>query len=117
MKQALESKGNELAGAQKVAKEKTKAAEEKLASLGKFEAENTSLKKEVLELKKQQTEWDGKFKAQAEVYELEKKALNEKVAQLIEKRNALERNIEEFMEEMYNKLAGNLQPLSELLSE
>ena len=100
MKQALESKDNELAEAQKVAKEKTKAAEEKLASLGKLEAENTSLKKEVLELKKQQTEWGGKLKAQAEAYEQKKKTLNEKVAQLIEKKNALERYIEEFTEEM-----------------
>ena len=76
MKQALESKDNELAGAQKVVKEKTKVAEEKLVSLGKLEAENISLKKEVLELKKQQTEWDGKLKAQAEVYDQEKKRID-----------------------------------------
>ena len=63
MKQALESKDNELTGAQQVAKEKTKAAEEKLASLRKLETENTSLKKEVLELKKQQAKQEGKLKA------------------------------------------------------
>ena len=108
MKQALKNKDQELAGAQQVAKEKTKPAKEKLASFGKREAENTSLKKEVLELKKQQTEWESKLKAQAEAYEKEKKTLNEKVAQLIEKKNTLERYIEEFTEEMYTKLAGNL---------
>ena len=40
-----------------MAKEKIKAAEEKLASLEKLEGENKLLKKEVIELKKQQTEW------------------------------------------------------------
>ena len=74
-----------------MAKEKTKAAEEKLASFGKLEAENVSLKKEVLELKKQQTEWESKLKAQAEVFEKEKETLNEKITQLIEKKNALEK--------------------------
>ena len=44
MKQALENKDNELAGAQKVATEKTKAGEEKLASLEKLEGQNKSLK-------------------------------------------------------------------------
>ena len=62
----------------------------------------------MIELNKQQTEWDSKVKAQAEVYEQEKKTLNEKITQLIEKKNVLERYIEEFTEEMYTKLAGNL---------
>jgi hypothetical protein len=62
----------------------------------------------VIELKKQQTEWDSKLKVHAEVYEQEKKTLTEKITQLIEKKYALERYIEEFTEEMYTKLAGNL---------
>lgn len=112
MKQALVNKDNELAGAQKVAREKTKAAEEKLASFEKLEGENKSLKtvveemkKEVAELKKQQTEWGGKFKAQANAYEQEKKTLSEKITQLTQKKDSLEKYIEDFTEEMYTKLA------------
>ena len=47
-------------------------------------------------------------------YDQEKKTLNEKINQLIEKKNALEKYIEEFTEEMYTKLAGNLYHLSQL---
>ena len=60
MKQALVDKDNELAGAQKVAREKIKAATEKLALVAKLEEENKSLraaaeeaKVEISKLKKQ----------------------------------------------------------------
>jgi hypothetical protein len=53
MKQALENKDNELVGAQNVAREKTKAAEEKLALFEKLEGENTSLKIAVEDAKKE----------------------------------------------------------------
>ena len=86
-----------------------------MASLEKLEGENKALKaaiieakKEVAELKKQKAEFDGKLKAQADAHEQEKKTLSEKINQLIEKKNALEKYIEEFTEEMYTKLAGNL---------
>ena len=115
MKQALENKDNELVGAQKVARKKTKAADEKLASIEKLEGENKTLKaaiteakKEVAELKKQKDEWDGKLKTQANAYEQEKKTLSEKIAQLTQKKDSLEKYIEDFTEEMYTKLAGNL---------
>ena len=71
MKHALVDEDNELAGAHKVAREKTRAAESK---------------KEIAELKKQQAEWDDKFKTHASDFEQEKKTLTEKVAQLIQKR-------------------------------
>ena len=44
MKEALEQKGLDLAAAQKEARGKTKLADEKLASVGKLEDENTKLK-------------------------------------------------------------------------
>lgn len=86
MQQSLVDKDNDLVGAQKVAREKTKAAKEKLAAIKKLE-ENKSLKtvaeeakKEIAELKKRQAEWDDKFKTQASAFEQEKKTLNEKIA-------------------------------------
>jgi hypothetical protein len=89
MKQALEHKDNALAGAQKVAREKTEAAEAKLASVGKLEEENASLKtaveaakKEATELKKEQAEWAKKIEDQTSAFELEKTTLNDKVDQL-----------------------------------
>lgn len=50
-KQALVDRDNELAGAQKVAREKTKAAKEKLASVAELEEENKSHKTDVEEAK------------------------------------------------------------------
>ena len=44
MKEALEQKDLDLAAAQKEAREKTKLADEKLASVGKLEDENATLK-------------------------------------------------------------------------
>ena len=44
MKEALEHKDLDLAAAQKEAREKTKLADEKLASVGKLEDENATLK-------------------------------------------------------------------------
>ena len=44
MKQALEQKDLDLAAAQKTAREKTELADNKLASVGKLEEENSKLK-------------------------------------------------------------------------
>ena len=44
MKEALKKKDHDLAEAQKAALDKTKLAEEKLASVGKLEEENANLK-------------------------------------------------------------------------
>lgn len=97
MKHALVDKDNELAGAQKAVREKTKPAIEKLASIEKLEGENKYLrdsveeaKKEVVELKKQQVEWDKKFKTRSNAIEQEKKTLSERVSQLTQKKDSLE---------------------------
>ena len=49
MKQALEQKDNDLAAAQKEAREKTELADKKLASISKLEEENSKLKTAVSE--------------------------------------------------------------------
>ena len=49
MKQALEKKDQDLAAAQKEAREKTTLADKKLASVGKLEEENSKLKTSVFE--------------------------------------------------------------------
>jgi hypothetical protein len=53
MKQALEQKDLDLAAAQKTAREKTELADEKLASVGKLEEENTKLKTVIDEANKE----------------------------------------------------------------
>ena len=55
MKEALEKKDRDLAKAQKAALEKTKLAEEKLASVGKLEEENAKLKIALDEANKEST--------------------------------------------------------------
>ena len=49
MKEALEKKDPDLAASQKEAREKTTLAEQKMASVGKLEEENTKLKTAILE--------------------------------------------------------------------
>ena len=49
MKEALEKKDLDLAAAQKEAREKTKLADQKLASVGKLEEDNATLKTAILE--------------------------------------------------------------------
>ena len=88
MKQALENKDKDLALAQKEARNKTKLANEKLASVDKLEEEIKNLKSAV-----------GTFTQ-------EKQALEEKVTQLTEKKNALEAHIEEVCEEFFPTKGG-----------
>lgn len=79
IKQALEKKDTDPAGAQKVAREKTELAERKLASVDKLEEENANLKTAVDEAKKE-----------AAQLKEEKVALADKVDGLTRKRDELE---------------------------
>jgi hypothetical protein len=90
MNQALEDKDKQLALAQKEAKTKTKLAEEKLAWVGKMEEVIKTLKAATGVAKGEAFEWEKKCKDQVSAFEHEKKTLEEKVAQLLEKKNALE---------------------------
>jgi hypothetical protein len=106
MKQALEKKDEELARAQKVAKEKTEATEAKLASVGKLEEENASLKTAVEDLKKERAEWAKKMEEKTSAFESKKTALNDKGDQLTQKRDALEKYVGGFTKKMYVMLEG-----------
>ena len=79
MKQALEKKDTDLAGAQKVAHEKTELAKRKSALVGKLEEENANLNTVVDETKKEATQLKE-----------EKVALADRVDVLARKRDELE---------------------------
>ena len=96
-KEALKKKDQEIAEAQKAALDKTKLAEEKLASVGKLEEENVNLKaaldaanKEVSRLKK------------------DKIALSDKVSELVGKKNDLEAYLGGLAKKLFLMLEGNL---------
>ena len=90
--------------AQKYARTKSKTAEEKLALVDKLEEEIKTLKAAAVAAKGEASEWEKKCKDQTSVFEQEKKTLGEKVAQLLEKKNALEQYIDDFCSEMNEKL-------------
>ena len=103
MKEALKKKDHDLAEAQKAALDKTKLAEEKLASVGKLEEENANLKaaldaanKEVSHLKN------------------DKIALNDKASELVGKKNDLEAYLGGLAKKLYMMLEGNLSCLTDL---
>ena len=92
---ALIKKDQELAEAQKAALDKTKLAEEKLASVGKLEEENVNLKaaldaanKEVSRLKN------------------DKIALSDKASELVGKKNDLEAYLGGFAKKLFLMLEG-----------
>ena len=96
MKEALKKKDQELAEAQKAALDKTKLAEEKLASVGELEEENANLKaaldaanKEVSHLKN------------------DKIALNDKAGELAGKKNDLESYLGGLAKKLFIMLEGN----------
>ena len=96
MKEALKKKDHDLAEAQKAALDKTKLAEEKLASVGKLEEENTNLKaaldaanKEVSRLKN------------------DKIALSDKASELAGKKNDLEAYLGGLARKLFLMLEGN----------
>ena len=97
MKVALNKKDQELAEAQKAALDKTKLAEEKLASVGKLEEENAKLKaaldaanKEVSRLKN------------------DKITLSDKDSELVGKKNDLEAYLGGLAKKLFIMLEGNL---------
>ena len=96
LRDALKKKDHDLAEAQKAASDKTKLAEEKLASISKLEEENTNLKasldaanKEVSRLKN------------------EKIALSDKVGELAGKKNDLEVYLGGLAKKLFLMLEGN----------
>ena len=95
MKEALEQKDLDLAGAQKEAREKTKLADQKLASVGKLEEENAKLKTAILE-------------ANQEVEQLrkDKENLTTEVDGLRAKTGKLETHLEQLAAKLVLKLEG-----------
>ena len=71
-----------------------------------MEKEIESLKTAATTVKGESSKWEKKCKVQASALRKEKQILEEKVAQLVEKKNALEQYIEDFCKEMYEKLSG-----------
>ena len=105
MKEALKKKDHDLAEAQKAALDKTKLAEEKLASVGKLEEENANLKaaldaanKEVSHLKN------------------DKIALSDKASELAGKKNDLEAYLGGLAKKLFIMLEGNLSYPTDFLS-
>ena len=96
LRDALKKKDLDLAEAQKAASDKTKLAEEKLASISKLEEENTNLKpaldaanKEVSRLKN------------------DKIALSDKASELVGKKNDLEAYLGGLAKKLFLMLEGN----------
>ena len=105
MKEAQKKKDHDLAEAQKAALDKTKLAEEILASVGKLEEENANLKaaldaanKEVSRLKNDNI------------------ALSDKASELVGKKNDLEAYLGGLAKKLFLMLEGNLFYLTDLLS-
>ena len=95
MKEALEKKDQDLAAAQKEAREKTKLADQKLASVGKLEEENAKLKATISE-------------ANQEVQQLrkDKENLTAEVEGLETKTGKLMFHLEQLAEKLLLKLEG-----------
>ena len=103
MKEALEKKNQDLAAAQKESREKTTLADQKLASVGKLEEENSRLK----------TALDA---ANREVSRLknDKIALSDKASELMGKKKDLESYLEGLAKKLFLMLEGNLLYLTGL---
>ena len=104
MKEALEKKDLDLAAAQKEAREKTKLADQKLASVGKLEEENAKLKATISE-------------ANQEVEQLrkDKENLTTEVGGLRTKTDKLESYLEQLAAKLVLKLEGMIIRLVNLL--
>ena len=105
MKEALEKKDLDLAVAQKEAREKTKLADQKLASVGKLEEENVKLKATISE-------------ANQEVEQLrkDKENLTTEVGGLRAKKDRLESYLEQLAAKLVLKLEGMIIRLVNLSS-
>ena len=99
MKEALKKKDHDLAEAQKAALDKTKLAEEKLASVGKLEEENANLKAALDAANKEVTQ-----------QKREKLALSDKASEPVGKKNDLEAYLGGLAKKLFLMLEGN--PLS-----
>ena len=105
MKEALKKKDHDLAEVQKAALDKMKLAEEKLASTGKLEEENTNLKAAL----------DAANKAVSRLKN-DKIALNDKAGELVGKKNDLEAYLGGLAKKLFIMLEGNLFYPTDLLS-
>ena len=106
MRQALEKKDSDLAAAQKMAEDKTALADQKLASVGKLEEENSKLKTALDEANKEATH-----------LKKEKGVLTDKVEGIARKRDDLENYLGGLAKKLYIMLEGAfLCPTDLLLS-
>ena len=95
MNQALAKKDLDLAAAQKTAKEKTALVDQKLASVGKLEEENTKLKAALDEANKEATR-----------LEKDKRTLTDKVEDIARKRDELENYLGRLAKKLFVMLEG-----------
>ena len=105
MRDALKKKDLDLAEMQKTALEKTKLADEKLASVTKLEEENTNLKVALDAANKE-----------ASRLKSDKIALNDKASELVGKKNDLEAYLGGLAKKLFIMLEGNLFYPTDLLS-
>ena len=101
MKEALEQKDLDLAAAQKEAREKTKLADEKLASVGKLEDKNATLKTAVSDANRE-----------VEQPRKDKENLTTEVEGLRTKTGRLESHLEQLAAKLVLKLEGTSVPLN-----
>lgn len=100
MKEALEQKDLDLVAAQKEAREKTKLADQKLASVSKLEEENAELKTALSEANRE-----------VEHLKKDKENLTTKVGSLKTKTNKLESYLEQLATKLDLKLEGMISRL------
>ena len=100
MKEALEQKDLDLAAAQKEAREKTKLANQKLASVSKLEEENTKLKTAISDANRE-----------VEQLKKDKENLTTEVGSLKTKTDKLESYLEQLAAKLVLKLEGMISRL------
>ena len=100
MKEALEQKDLDLAAAQKEAREKTKLADQKLASVGKMEEQNAKLKTAISDANRE-----------VEQLKKDKENLTTEVGGLKTKTDKLESYLEQLAAKLVLKLEGMISRL------
>ena len=95
MKEALDQKDLDLAAAQKEAREKMKLADQKLASVGQLEEENTKLKSALNEANRECTRWKK-----------DNLNLGEKMEGIARRRDDLESYLRSLAKKLFIKLEG-----------
>lgn len=104
MNQALAQKDLELATAQKTVEEKTALVDQKLASIGKLEEENTKLKDALDEANKEATRLKG-----------DKRTLTDKMEDIARKRDELESYLGGLAKKLFVMLEGAFPCPTDLL--